>query len=161
MALVVALWIVAVLLILAGFVGLIAPALPGPPLVYAGVVVIAAAHGFERIGLVTLLVLGAVTVGIVLVDLAATAAGARRFGGTRWGMFGAAVGLVVGLFFGPLGIVLGPLAGAVLGEMAAGRPAADATRAGWGAFLGLVAGALVKFVACGAMVAAALVAHFV
>ena len=85
------------MLIVVGFIGLVAPALPGPPLVYAGVVAMAAAHRFERIGLGALLLLGLLTLGIVLVDVAASALGTHRFGGSRWGAIGAVVGLVVGL----------------------------------------------------------------
>jgi hypothetical protein len=153
------LWIAAVLLIAAGFVGLLAPALPGPPLVYAGVVAMAAAHRFERIGLGMVLLLGVLTLGIVLVDFAASAVGARRLGGGKWGAVGAALGLLVGLFFGLPGLVLGPLAGAIGAEMLAGRAHAEAARAGVGAVLGLLAGAFVKGLLCGVMVLAALVAH--
>jgi len=160
MTLTIVLWVVAVLLIVAGFVGLVAPALPGPPLVYAGIVAMAGAHRFERIGFGTLAFFGVLTLGIVLVDFAASAAGAKRFGGGKWGAIGAAVGLVVGLFFGLPGLVLGPLLGAIGAEMLAGRPHDEAARAGVGAVLGLLAGAFVKGLLCALMVAGALVANF-
>lgn len=153
------LWVLAVAFILAGFVGLVAPALPGPPMVYVGVILIAAAHGFERISLTTLLILGLLTLVIVLIDFAASAVGAKRFGGTKWGAIGAVVGLVVGLFFALPGIIFGPLVGAIAGELLSGRPHGEATRAGLGAFLGLLAGTLVKGVLCTVMVIAALWAH--
>jgi uncharacterized protein YqgC (DUF456 family) len=159
MTLTIVLWIVAVVLIVVGFVGLVAPALPGPPLVYAGVVAMAAAHRFERIGSGVLLLLGFLTLAIVLVDLAASALGARRFGGSRWGALGAVVGLVVGLFFGLPGLVLGPLGGAIVAELLAGQTTHEATKAGAGAVLGLLAGAFGKVVLCLGMVLAAVAAH--
>lgn len=154
------LWILAVLLVLVGFVGILAPALPGPALVYAGLVCAAWAHDFERIGLTFLLVCGLVTGLILLVDFVAGAVGTRHYGGSAWGIGGAVVGAVVGLFvLPPFGIVLGPLAGAILGELIAGKSTEEAARAGWGSFLGFLGGTLVKFVACTAMVLAAAVAH--
>ena len=154
------LWILAFVLITAGFVGLIAPALPGPPLVYLGIVCIAWAHDFERIGPASLVIFGVATLGIVIVDLAASAVGAKRFGATRWGVAGAVVGFAVGVFFGPLGLVLGPLVGAVGAEMIAGRTTSEAARAGWGATLGLIAGTVAKVALCLAMLVAALLDLF-
>ena len=157
---IVALWIVAIVLMIAGLVGAVAPALPGPPLVFAGILVLAAAYRFERIGIVTLIVLGIVTVALIAVDMAASAAGTKKFGGTWRGALGAAVGGIAGLFVGPVGLIVGSLLGAVLGELAGGKDTNAAFRAGGGAVLGLLAGAVIKLVACMGMIAAGLSAHF-
>ena len=106
-----------------------------------------------------LLACSLLSLAIIVVDVAASALGAKRFGATRWGIAGAAIGLLVGLFAGPIGLVVGPLVGAILGEVIMGRTGAEAARAGFGAFLGLVGGTLAKFVLCAALVLAALVAH--
>ena len=70
--------------------------------------------------------------------------GAKRFGATRWGTFGAIIGAVVGLFFGIIGLFVGPVIGALLGEFLAGKRLVDAGRAGWGSLLGNLAGMLAK-----------------
>jgi uncharacterized protein YqgC (DUF456 family) len=155
------LWIAAVLCIVIGLIGIVMPVLPGPALVYLGLIFAAWAHQFERIGLLFLLLAGAVTALMLLVDFVAGAAGTKKYGGSAWGVGGAAVGAIAGLLvFPPFGLILGPLAGAVAGELIAGKTAEEATRAGWGSFLGFLAGTLVKYVACCGMVAAAAVAHF-
>lgn len=155
------LWILAVLCVVIGLIGIAMPVLPGPALVYAGLVLAAWAHGFERIGFVFLLIAGVVTALLLLVDFVAGAAGTKKYGGSAWGIGGAAVGAIAGLVvFPPFGLILGPLVGAVVGELIAGKTTEEATRAGWGSFLGFLAGTLLKYVACSAMVLAAAVAHF-
>ena len=154
------LWILAVLCVVLGFIGILAPALPGPALVYAGIFCAAWAHDFQRIGFGFLLACGLITALVLLVDFAAGAVGTKRYGGSAWGIGGAAVGAIVGLFVvPPFGVILGPLVGAILGELIAGKSSEEAARAGWGSFLGFLGGTLVKYVACGAMVLAAAVAH--
>ena len=161
MTLTILLWASAIVLIVLGFIGIIAPALPGPAFVYLGIVLMAWAHGFERIGFGFLVATGVLTALVLLVDFAAGAVGAKRFGGSAWGVGGAVVGVVVGLFvFPPFGMILGPLIGAIVGELIAGKTTGEAARAGWGSFLGFLGGTLVKYVACTAMVFAALLAHF-
>jgi uncharacterized protein YqgC (DUF456 family) len=154
------LWLLAVLFIVVGYVGIVAPALPGPAFVYLGIVLVAWAHDFERIGLVPLVVFGLVTGLILGVDFVSSAVGAKKMGGTKWGALGAVAGLICGMFFPPLGIVLGPLLGAIGAEFLAGQDARRATHAGIGAFLGFLAGTVVKYVACTMILIAAAVAHF-
>lgn len=155
------LWILAILLIAVGFVGVVAPALPGPALVYLGIVLIAWAGDFQRIHWGTLVALGLVAVLVLAVDYVASAVGTKRYGGTAWGIGGSVLGLIVGgLLAFPVGLLVGPLLGAILGELIAGRDTEDATRAGWGAFVGFLAGTVVKLALCGLMVAVALLAHF-
>ena len=154
------LWVVAIGLMVAGLVGIVAPALPGPPLVYAGILVLAAAYRFDRISILTLVLLGLVTLVLVALDVAASAWGAKTFGGTWRGAAGAAVGGLVGMFWGPIGLLLGSLLGAAGCELIGGKTGRESLKAGGGAVIGLLAGAVVKGVACVAMIASALVAHF-
>lgn len=156
----VALWIVAVLLMLVGLAGVVLPVVPGPPVVFSGILVLAAAYRFERISVGTLVALGLVALLLVAVDIAASAAGTRRFGGTGRGALGAALGGILGLFAGPLGLVAGCLLGAVAGEMLGGKEGREALHAGTGAVIGLLAGAVIKGAACVGMIAAAFAAHF-
>lgn len=138
------LWLLAALLIAAGFAGLILPALPGVPLIYAGLVLLAWAEDFAYVGWVTLAVLGVLTVLSYAADLLAASLGAKRFGASPRAIWGAAAGALVGIFFGLVGILLGPFIGAAIGEFSGRRTAQEAVHAGIGATLGLVFGALMK-----------------
>lgn len=145
------LWVLAALLVAAGLAGLVLPALPGPLLVFLGLLAAAWAEDFQHVGIWTLAALGVLTLLSWFVDLAATAFGARRFGATPRAAVGAALGLVLGLFFGLVGVLVGPFAGAVAGELSARRPLAEAGRAGIGATVGLAVGAALKIALAFAM----------
>src|SRR5919198_1380979 len=139
------LYIVVGALLLAGIVGAVLPYVPGAPLILAGAVIYAVATDFMPVGWGRLAILGALVVLGFVLDHAATALGARRFGGSRWAVLGALVGGIVGLFFGPFGLLLGPLVGAVLGELVASGKLMASLRAGIGTVVGLVIGMLAKF----------------
>lgn len=138
------LWILAGVLIVLGLAGLILPVLPGIPLVYAGLVLLAWAEDFVHVGWLTLTLLGVLALLSYGIDFLATALGAKRFGASPRAVMGAALGAVAGLFFGLLGILLGPFVGAVLGEFSRKATLEEATRAGVGATLGLLFGTLLK-----------------
>lgn len=137
-------WVLAALLILAGVAGSVLPALPGAPLILVAAVL----HRWLLPGWVSLwtiaalAVLAAVT---VVVDAACGILGVQRFGGGRWAMLGAGVGAAIGLLFGPLGLLFGGVAGAVICEMAFDRKALnDALKAGIGAGLGMLVGTVLR-----------------
>ena len=146
------LWILAVLLVVAGLAGTIIPGLPGAPLVLGGLVLAAAIDGFTHVGWPTWILLGLLGAASLGVDLLASALGARRFGASPRALLGAALGALVGLFFGLPGLLLGPFVGAVIGEYSARRNLRQAGRAGVGTFLGLVFGAAAKAALALAMV---------
>lgn len=137
-------YVLAVVLVMIGLAGLILPALPGLPLVFAGMLLAAWAGGFEVIGWVTLVVLGLLTLLSVGVDVFATLVGAKRVGASRKALIGAVLGTVVGLFFGPLGIFVGPFVGALLGELSHSRLLGQAARVGLGTWLGILLGTVLK-----------------
>lgn len=137
-------WITAVLLVAAGLAGLVLPALPGPLLVFAGLLLAAWAEGFAYVGTKTLIALGIMAALASLADYVAGAFGARRYGASYRSVAGAALGAVVGIFFGLPGLLLGPFIGALVGELAERRDLIAAGRAGWGATLGLVLGTAAK-----------------
>jgi uncharacterized protein YqgC (DUF456 family) len=153
-------WIVAALLIVAGIAGTILPAIPGIPLLFVGLLVGAWADDFERVGWVTLTVLGVLAVASLAIDLAATALGARRVGATRKALIGAALGTLVGLFFGIPGLIAGPFVGAVVGEMLSHGEWRRATSAGVGTWVGLLFGTLAKVALAFAMVGVFVLAFF-
>lgn len=138
------LWVVAVVLVLAGLAGLVLPVLPGAALLLAGLVLAAWIEDFRYAGAGTLAVLGVLAAMIFVADFVVTAFGARRFGASPRAAIGAVLGALVGIFFGLPGILLGPLLGAVIGELGARRSLPEAGRAGVGATIGLVLGAAVK-----------------
>lgn len=155
------LWILAAVLIVLGLAGLVLPALPGAPLLFVGLLLAAWAEDFVYVGGWTLTALGVMAVLTYLVDFAATAFGAKRFGASRRAAAGAAIGALAGLFLGLPGVLLGPFVGAVIGELTARRDLAAAGRAGVGASLGLALGAAAKLALGFAMVGIFLVARFI
>jgi uncharacterized protein YqgC (DUF456 family) len=138
------LWLLAALLIVAGFAGLVLPAVPGIPLIFAGLVLLAWAENFAYVGWITLTILGVLALVSYGVDMLAASLGAKKFGASPRAVWGAALGAIVGLFFGLPGIVLGPFVGAVIGEFSHKATAKAAVHAGLGATLGLLFGALLK-----------------
>ncbi len=145
-------WVAAALLVVAGVVGSVVPALPGAPLVFAGLVLAAWVDDFQHVGGGTIAVLAAFTVLSLVVDFIATSLGAKRVGASATAIGGALIGTVVGLFFGIAGLLLGPFVGAVLGELLARRDLAQASRVGVGTWIGLVLGTAAKLGLACAMV---------
>jgi len=145
-------WVLAVALIVVGVAGTFLPVLPGALLVFGGMLLGAWIDGFQRVGWVTLVILGFLTLLVFIVDLVAGLMGAKRVGASRLAIAGAAIGTVVGMFFGIVGILIAPFIGAVAGEIIARGRLAPAARVGIGTWLGLVAGTLAKFALVLAMV---------
>lgn len=144
-------FVVAALLIIAGIAGAVVPALPGVPLVFAGMLLAAWADHFQHVGAITLTVLGVLSVIALLIDFVAGMLGAKRVGASSRALWGATIGTFAGLFFGIPGLLLGPFVGAVIGELTAGSRMHAATRVGIGTWLGLLFGTLAKLALCFAM----------
>jgi uncharacterized protein YqgC (DUF456 family) len=141
-------FILSAILILAGIAGTIVPVLPGVPLVFCGMLLAAWADHFQHIGMFTLIVLGVLCALALLIDFAAGLLGAKRVGASTRALWGAAIGTLVGFFFGVPGVLLGPFIGAVLAELSTGRELGHATRVGVGTWLGLLFGTLAKLALC-------------
>jgi hypothetical protein len=154
------LWIVAIILVVAGMAGLLFPVLPGAPILFGGLLVAAWAEGFEHVGTGTLIALGIMALLMYVLDFLAGAFGAKRFGASPRAIIGATLGAVVGIFFGIPGILLGPFIGAVLGELTAHSDLKTAGRAGIGATVGLAMGAAAKLALAFAMVGSFVVMRF-
>ncbi len=138
--------ILGVLVIAAGLVALVAPILPGVAIIYLGILIVAWADGFTRIGPVMLFLMLAVMLVALVADNVAGLFGARRAGASAWGVLGAGVGAIGGLFFGLPGVILGPAVGALAFEYARNPDAKRAMRAGAGGLLGFVLGVIAKAV---------------
>ena len=141
--------IVAILLALIGIAGSIIPGLPGPPFSWAALLVLnfttAADHNATY-----LIVTAAVAVVITLLDYVVPSLSTKRHGGSKAGVWGCNIGLVVsiiGLPFGPtglIGVIFWPFVGALVGELLSGKQSREAMRAAWGAFLGFLTGTGLK-----------------
>ncbi|MDR1780044.1 MAG: DUF456 domain-containing protein [Tannerella sp.] len=142
--------VLASVLLLLGLVGSIVPGLAGPPLSYAGLLLIhfTSRAQFTVSQLVWWLALTLLT---IIFDYLMPALGVRKWNGSRWGNWGCIIGTVAGCFiFPPWGVIVGPFAGAVLGEMLiARRDVHTAIRAGFGAFVGFLFGTVFKLTVCG------------
>ncbi len=154
-------WTLAVVLLGAGIAGLTLPALPGAPLLFVGFVVAAWADDFAYMGTGTLTVFALLAMLTYLVDIVAGLLGARRFNASNKAMVGAALGAFAGLFFGIPGILLGPFAGAVAGELLSRRHWREAGWSGVGATIGLLAGTVIKLTIAFAMLGWFLFVRFV
>ncbi len=141
------LWItIGILLCLAGIAGSILPILPGPPLNYIALLLLhfTNTHRFSDKFLVGWLI---ITVIVIILDYMIPIWGAKFSGGTRKGIWGATIGLVLGIFvFPPLGLIIGPFIGAIIGEIIAGKDFDIALKSGVGTFIGFLAGALTKLI---------------
>ena len=132
---------------LVGLAGCILPMLPGPPLAWLGMLLL---HFTDRVDFsVTELVVSAlVVIATLVLDYFTTMIGAKKFGGGKYGNRGCVIGTIVGMFFLPLGLILGPFLGAVIGELIAGKPFRAALKAGFGSFVGFLFGTLIKLAVC-------------
>ena len=146
----IALLIIAGICMIIGILGSILPGLPGIPVAYAGLWI---AQATERIDFSwqTLVVWGIVTILVSVLDYIIPTWGTKRYGGTKYGVWGSTIGVFVGMFFGAIGIIVGPLVGAIVGELIGGKGQKEALRAGWGSFIGILCGTVLKLICCGWM----------
>lgn len=147
----IALTIIAIILLITGIVGCIVPALPGVPLSYVALWMIRFTDKGDEISNRILIIWGIVTILVTVLDYVIPVWGTKRFGGSKWGVWGSTIGLIAGLFLGPWGVILGPFVGAVVFELLGGKPSREAIRAGWGSFIGLLSGTIIKLICCGLM----------
>lgn len=146
------LWIVAVLLIIAGVAGAVLPALPGVPLIFVGMLLAAWINGFQLISVFTVVVMGVLTVLAIVVDYVAATLSAKRAGASKKGMIGAVVGTIVGLLTGFWGLVFMPLLGAAIGEWIAHKDMFRAGKVGAATWFGMLMAITVKLAVAFTMV---------
>jgi len=136
--------ILAIIFLITGFLGSFLPVLPGPPLSFAAMLVLHFSQTYH-FSAITLVVFGLVALTLIILDYILPVYGAKKSGGSKRGMTGATVGLVLGLFIlPPLGIFIGPFIGALIGELSTKKQFSLALKAATGTFLGLLAGTLLK-----------------
>jgi uncharacterized protein len=138
--------ILGILLMVLGIIGCLVPVLPGPPFSFLGLILLHLTR-FGHFSNTTLITLGSIAVVVTVLDYIVPIWGTKRFGGSKYGARGATVGLIIGLFLGPMGIILGPLIGAFVGEMIFRDDIAYAIKAGFGSLLGFLTGIGLKLAA--------------
>ena len=133
-----------IILLVAGIAGCIVPFLPGPPLAF-GSLVLLQITSYKPFTENFLVVWALVTLAVVIVDYYIPVWGTQKFGGTKGGVWGATIGLIIGMFFfPPLGIIIGPFIGAFAGEIINNQDSKKAFRSAIGSFIGFVAGTFMK-----------------
>jgi uncharacterized protein YqgC (DUF456 family) len=140
-----------IILMIIGLIGCVLPFLPGPPLNYTGLLLLhfTSTHHFSINFLVFWAIVTAVVYGL---DLIVPVWGTKKFGGSKYGVWGSIIGLLAGfLFFPPFGIIVGPFVGAVIGELIAGKDSGAALKSGFGSFVGFITGTVLKLIASGMM----------
>ena len=142
-------WIVlSGLCLIAGFVGCVVPVIPGPVLSFAGLLLlIPTTHASPSMPMLG--AGGVATLLAVVLDYIVPAMGAKKFKCSTWGVVGCTLGTIIGVFFFPFGIILGPFLGAVIGELIAGKNGSESLKGGFGAFLGFLVGVMLKLGVCG------------
>mgnify|MGYP006176858099 FL=1 len=145
------LWtIVGFIFILAGLAGSFLPVLPGPPISFAGLLLLHFLGG-NLLSTPILIAYAVLSVILLVLDYSLPVWTTKKYGGSKAGQWGATIGVLIGLFAGPWGIILGPLIGAYIGELITGRNNQDAWQSAKGAFLGFLLGTGLKIMLVGAM----------
>ena len=138
------LYVLGALSLVLGVAGVLLPALPGPPFIALGAVLVAWAGEFQLVGWAAVITVAVISICIFAVDYVASLLGARAFGASKWAVIGGAVGLIVGMFLGLPGIIFGPAIGAVAFEYAKNPDFERAAKAGVGVLIGFVVGGAIK-----------------
>jgi len=138
--------VIAIILVLIGFTGAILPIIPGPIISYLALLSLFFLNPspFTNHFMITW---GILTIVITAFDQIIPALGTKKMGGSKFGVNGSIIGLILGIFlFPPLGIIIGPFVGALIGELIGGKDFNNATKAGIGSFLGFLAGTILKLI---------------
>jgi len=153
-------WILAGVLVVVGYIGLILPILPGIVFIFSGLLLAAWIDDFSKVSEVTMTVIGVLSLLVWAVDFVASYFTAKKAKASKLALFGTIIGAVMGMLGGIVGLIVGPIIGAVIGELISRRNSTDAARVGLAAGLGFVAGAIVKMVLAAVIIAIFAYAYF-
>lgn len=141
-------WLVLGFILMAiGILGCLLPLLPGPPLAFVALL-IQQLRTDAPFTTKFLWIWAIITVVVTALDYIIPVYGTRKYGGSKYGIWGCTIGLIAGIWMGPLGIIIGPFLGAFIGELLARNNSENALKAAWGAFVGFLFGTLLKLIAC-------------
>lgn len=139
--------VLGIVLQLVGIAGCVLPIIPGPIISYLGLLALHFSR-YADYSPAFLIIFAAVAIGVQIIDTVVPIWGTKKYGGSKAGIWGATIGLVIGIFFfPPFGIIVGPFIGAVAVELLKGRSERDSLRAGWGAVVGFLLGTGIKLIA--------------
>jgi uncharacterized protein len=132
--------VLAVMLLIIGLAGCLLPVIPGPPVSFLALVTVHFTR-FADFTVTFLLIMAFFAIAVTIVDLLVPVWASKKTGGSKYGMWGAAIGIIAGIFFlPPYGLIAGPVAGAIAGELLHGRKGKQALLAGLGSFAGFMLG---------------------
>ena len=144
--------IIAIICLIIGIVGCIIPGIAGPPFSFASIVLLSIAKRWEPFSTKLLITMAVLTVIVTGLDYLLPGAGAKKYGASKFGFWGAIMGMILGIIFAPpLGMIIGAFIGAIVGELLKGKQSYEALKAGWGVFMGIMLGVLLKLIATGIM----------
>ncbi len=137
--------IISFALVILGLFGVFLPLLPGVSFAWLGMLVYAYFTDFQAISLTVVLIFLGLTLLTMAVDIIAPLLGAKKYKASKEGLVGASLGLFLGVFiFGPMGVMLGPLVGAFIGEIISGKRHLDAIKPALGTFIGFLLSSVIK-----------------
>jgi uncharacterized protein YqgC (DUF456 family) len=140
------------ILVLLGLAGSVLPILPGPPLSFIGLFLLALLRHFSPPLTSTLVILLAiVTILVVGMDYIIPLLGAKKYGASKWGIWGSVLGMAIGIFWSPFAMLAGAFIGAVLAEWFVGKKKGEALRAGWGVMMGTLFATILRLGVSGMM----------
>ncbi len=139
--------LLAVILCIVGIIGCFAPVLPGPPLCFAGMLLMQ--WQFASFEIYTLVIFAVLSFIVVALDYFMPIWFAKKYGATKQGIWGSVIGMLLGMFFTPVGMILGLLVGAIIGDMIGGRETKDATKSGIATFFGTLLSLGTKLIVAG------------
>jgi uncharacterized protein YqgC (DUF456 family) len=133
------------LCVIAGLVGCILPIIPGPPISYISLILLSLAYSWHAFSAAFLIVTGVITVIVTVADFILPVYLPKRYGASKFGVWGSILGMIAGMvFFPPFGLIIGTLAGAILGELIFSRNRRGSLKAALGVFVGTVAAIFLK-----------------
>jgi uncharacterized protein YqgC (DUF456 family) len=140
------------ILMLLGLAGSILPILPGPPLSFIGLFLLALLKHFSPPLTLTLVIIFAiVTILVIVMDYIIPLLGAKRYGASKWGVWGSVLGMAIGIFWSPFAMLVGAFIGAVVIEWLVGKKKGEALRAGWGVVMGTLFATILRLGVSGMM----------
>lgn len=141
-----------VLFLIIGLAGCIIPAIPGPPLTYVALLLLQFTEKYQFSTEFMILWAG-IAIVITILDNVIPVWGTKKYGGGKKAIWGSIIGLLIGMFlFPPIGIIVGPFLGAVVGELIDGKETTAAIKSGFGAFVGFLGGTILKLISSGMMI---------
>jgi uncharacterized protein YqgC (DUF456 family) len=144
--------VISSILMLLGLAGSILPILPGPPLSFIGLFLLALLKHFSPPLTPTLvIILAIVTILVIAMDYIIPLLGAKKYGASKWGIWGSVLGMAIGIFWSPFAMLLGAFIGAVVVEWLVGKKKGEALRAGWGVVMGTLFATILRLGVSGMM----------